>query len=115
MSLFDRIKQKKWKDIDHTCIACGKEVKKESWVFSYWGHPKPQRNPCHKECKKEHIENESYECQKLDADCNDCKYFIRGEMLRKGAFEGHCTREDKPVKAYPNFNTGHKCFKHRRD
>lgn len=58
------------------------------------------------------------ECQRIDADCNDCAHFRRGRMLAKGSgscFEGHCVKFDKLVLAYPNFCSGHPCFVHRKD
>lgn len=57
------------------------------------------------------------EMQTIDADCNDCRHFHRGQM-RKGlglsCFEGHCGYHDKPVLAWPMQYSGHSCFEHRK-
>ncbi len=55
--------------------------------------------------------------QTIDADCNDCGYFKRGEMIKGPgltSFRGHCLKFDKPTRAYPMQYTGHECFEHRR-
>lgn len=61
------------------------------------------------------------ELQKIDADCNDCRHFKRGEMGRSPAktgtvfFRGHCLKFDKPTIAWPMQYSGHPCFEHRRE
>ena len=58
------------------------------------------------------------ECQRIDADCNDCGYFKRGKVITKGSasvIEGTCLKTNEPTKAYPNFCSGHDCFVHRKD
>ncbi len=55
--------------------------------------------------------------QTIDADCNDCKHFKRGEFHRSPGldwFEGHCMKFDKDVHAYPMQFSGLPCFEHRK-
>jgi len=57
------------------------------------------------------------EMQIIDADCNDCRHFKRGAMVKVPGlkfFEGHCIKLDKPTRAYPMQYTGHECFEHRK-
>lgn len=68
----------------------------------------------HTECKASQRAYEAYECQCIDADCNDCGYFKR-ERNYKFHATGHCLKFDKPTKAYPQFASGHECFVHRKD
>src|SRR3954469_10640068 len=105
------------------------EEKDKTITHSYW-----QGVPfiCHKSCKVEGEKEEAYLCQNIDADCNDCKYFKRGTLVKKelsdiidgkpgkrlvnmGYFEGHCLKFDKPAIACPKQCTGLKCFEHRKD
>jgi hypothetical protein len=58
---------------------------------------------------KEHIK----ECQEIDANCNDCKFFERVELVGKGIFKGKCNKKNIEVLAYPCFYSGHYCFEHR--
>lgn len=82
---------------------------------SYWGW---QTIRVHEACKQKTYTDEAYECQLIDADCNDCKNFKRGEMKGKDKFSriwnGHCLKFDKPTIAYPMMATGRDCFEHRR-
>ena len=101
-----------------TCRACGFTFSSESkiaWGNTYWQGIGVAF--CSKESARATLKDEAIECQTIDADCNDCIHFKRGEMLAKGAasaFSGHCMKFDKPTIAYPNFATGHKCFEHRK-
>lgn len=71
--------------------------------------------------------------QTIDADCNDCIHFKRGQMVWRmiiqkdkqgvekevrAAFghycQGHCLKFDMPTEAYAGQFTGHECFQHRR-
>lgn len=69
------------------------------------------------------------EQQLIDADCNDCKHFQRGALVKQFVglgevviklgkegqyFLGHCLKFDKPTKAFPVHYTGHECFEHRK-
>ncbi|MCP3686713.1 MAG: hypothetical protein GY861_29090 [bacterium] len=98
------------------CRYCKKPIKGEEPYpcFSYWSS---YEFWCHKECYKDGNSKEAYNCQCIDADCNDCKYFNRGKMLKKGRasiWEGQCVKKKTKVKAYPNFCSNHPCFVHRR-
>ena len=97
--------------IKNTCNICGEDLTEGTFsqYTTYWSSiiaPK---------CKSCDSSQDTYECQKIDADCNDCIYFKRGELEAKGIFSGWCTKFNKEVKAYPNFCSAHKCFVHRKD
>jgi hypothetical protein len=100
-----------------TCRYCHKPVKRNEAVIthSYWN---AVWQVAHKACDADGRKAEAYECQIIDADCNDCKHFNRGESLASGvsaAWSGQCLKYDKPVVAYPNKATGNECFEHRRE
>ena len=52
----------------------------------YWGPHSvdgvPVRFPVHKACKQQAMKDEAYECQVIDADCNDCRHFDRDTSYR---------------------------------
>ncbi len=55
--------------------------------------------------------------QTIDADCNDCRHFQRGQMTKRLGhveFAGRCLRFDCSTTAYPMQFTGHGCFEHRK-
>ena len=64
-----------------------------------------------------------YELQKIDANCNDCRYMLRDltRPPRKGApcptNYGHCNKFDKEVMFTPGLCSldTQECFVHRRD
>jgi len=100
--------------ISTECRACKQIILEKDFEtgYTYWqGYPVPY----HKICKKLGMDNEAYECQVIDADCNDCAYFGSRKNLCKGIDEGHCLKFNKTVRAYPNFCTAHDCFVHRKD
>lgn len=99
-------------------------------THSYWqGLP----FDCHKSCKDAGVKQEAFDCQVIDADCNDCKHFkrgkirpiqisryknFRGEMVevifKPEIFDGHCLKFDRTTKAFPNKWSNLECFEHRR-
>lgn len=110
------------------CRYCNQEVTTPIKTLSYWNqHP----FICHVECKVSGERQEAIDCQTIDADCNDCKYFQRGEVVKRwlsaminkkagvllvnmGIIKGHCLKFDRPTEAYPHASTGWDCFEHRR-
>lgn len=96
------------------CRYCGKEVKQEDSVvtYSYWN---ALLAISHKECKEEGFKEEAYECQKIDANCNECKHFIRGAKANPTGHYGMCGKFNKAVVAHSNNAQGNDCFIHRRD
>jgi hypothetical protein len=94
-------------NFNNKCRFCKKEpidsVITKSYWWSLW-------SICCKGCKQKGEVEESYECQKIDSDCNDCLYFVR----LKGAV-GTCRKFNKEVVASPNFASGFDCFKHRKE
>jgi len=96
------------------CGHCNSEIENYhfAYISSYWV-PNSWK-PCHKNCTKEYLSSETYECQNLDADCNDCIHFKREKEIGKGIYKGDCLKYNKPTKAYPNTSTGNKCFEHRK-
>lgn len=99
--------------MDETCRYCGKPASAAdaAVTHSYWS---AVAFTCHKACKVDGDKQEAFECQCLDADCNDCRHFQRGQRLGKWASEGLCLKFNRPTKAYPNFCSGWPCFEHRR-
>lgn len=116
----------------NTCRYCNQHVLDADLTFTnaYWGGT---RFPCHKSCKHEGERAEVLECQKIDADCNDCRHFQRGSLLPKTesrwinehgkeavvtyqpeVFSGTCLKFQKPTIAQPKKWSGHECFEHRR-
>lgn len=99
-------------------------------TYAYWSHTP---DVCHAQCKVEGIKREAFECQVIDADCNDCRHFKRGKLAellisltktpdgrwveirhQPDLFHGHCIKFDRPTPAQPNKWTGMECFEHRR-
>jgi len=115
------------------CRYCDKPIpESESAItHSYW---KGLPFPCHKACKDSGVKQEAFDCQVIDADCNDCKHYRRGklaplfcEMTKRTngtmvevAFQpnifidGHCLKFNRPTLAQPNKWSGLDCFEHRR-
>ena len=74
------------------------------------------------------------EMQCIDADCNDCKHFKRGEFVKKAPaifpaltkdgmialnkegsfFRGFCAKTGNATTAHPGQYSGRECFEHRR-
>lgn len=100
-------------------------------AYWHWGHCDKERFLCHKSCKV--VKQEAYDCQLIDADCNDCKHFQRGKLAellismtktpdgrwveiphQPDLFYGHCLKFNRPTVAQPNKWTGMECFEHRR-
>ena len=87
-------------------------------VTSYWGAAK---DVTHERCRVAGLKDEAYECQKIDADCNDCRDFRAyrkgepGYAVTKHARRGWCQRFDRETVAFPVFCSGRACFTHRRD
>lgn len=88
----------------------------------YWTVPDHDCREC-----KELDEFEIIEMQSIDADCNDCFFFDRGQFVKKflgltgeinlgrhGYWTGHCRKFDKPTIAQPGKATAHECFEHRK-
>jgi hypothetical protein len=103
------------------CRFCDKEIlegQELAYAPSYWWS-RGDIYPCHAECKKEGKAREAYDCQLIDADCNDCKFFNRRENSKWVCY-GSCSNPksdefNKDVKAYPNNATGRECFVHRQE
>lgn len=105
-------------------IEAGREVK----TLAYWNQTP---DICHVECKQPGEKQEALDCQTIDADCNDCIFFQRGEVVKKllsaivdgkptmvltnmGCVTGYCSLFDGATMAYPHQWTGRQCFHHRR-
>lgn len=91
-----------------TCRGCGLPVTGDDfaiWTTYWWSH----HFPSHKACREPGMKEEAYECQLIDADCNDCRHF-----RREGGNKGLCAKTSLPVIAHPVFCSGHQCFEHRK-
>jgi hypothetical protein len=94
------------------CRYCDKPVNNPVVTISYWGG---LTFYCHAECKQAGLRSEAFECQCIDADCNDCKHFIREKMgINKSIWYGQCKKFNKLTEAYPNKWRGLECFEHRK-
>lgn len=121
------------------CRHCKQPIAKDDFdvVGGYWSNTV---FACHSYCKKEQMEYEAYECQLIDADCNDCAFFKRGEIIEPITqkhkdiilgvflnsptvhkignpikFHGFCEKHNIGTYAYPKTARGYTCFKHRKD
>lgn len=125
------------------CRHCGKDVDEVDFsiVGSYWNNGMfgSKIFVCHSYCLKDQINSESYDCQNIDRDCNDCKFFKRGKraeaitqkhkdiivsvdlktplIYKIGTvvnFHGKCEKHSIGTFAYPQFASGYSCFEHRK-
>lgn len=105
---------------DLICRYCGQPIAAGTAVvtFAYWdwGLPQAKREKfyCHAQCKAAGLKHEAFECQRIDADCNDCKHFARGQIIGTNAIAGQCLKFNKATVAWPNKWRGLDCFEHRR-
>jgi len=108
------------------CRYCGKPGASVA-TLSYWNQVKCL---CHPDCKLTGEREEAIDCQTIDADCNDCLYFKRGELVKRwlsgmrdgkatlvlvnmGIVRGYCLKFNRPTEAFPHMSTGRECFQHR--
>jgi hypothetical protein len=130
--------------LSRECRHCKDEVLEKDFAIcaSYWNNGTFGSSiyVCHKGCVKEQKENEAYECQKIDRDCNDCKFFKRGEVVepltqkhkdiivsvdlknppiytigKEIKFHGKCEKHNIGTYAFSQFASGYECFVHRKD
>lgn len=84
-------------------------------TLAYWNQ---MPDVCHVECKMLGERQEAIYCQTVDADCNDCKHFKRGQEIPRSipkSFAGTCLKFNHPTTAHPHWWTGKECFEHRRN
>lgn len=115
------------------CRYCQQPLLPEDSVrtLSYWSGVE---FICHKSCKVAGEKQEAFDCQLIDADCNDCKHYKRGTLAPKVISKlhrkdgtvvdvifqpnyfigGQCLKFNRPVIAQPNKWSGLECFEHRR-
>jgi len=111
---------------NNICCSCKKEIKEDDFAIGY-GYWEPRPFQCHKWCKDKHEKKITIECQIIDADCNDCKYFKRESNKPEKdegdkrfpfpsleGFPGNCLKHSVKVYAHSNYAQGYKCFKHRK-
>jgi len=112
--------------ISKVCRYCKKELSEENFEFSttYWS---PMLAPCcnNNACKESGEKQEAYECQNIDKNCNECKYFERIEFSSNiiaqtanifgniGCYIGECKQKKIKVGANRNIFQGMDCFVHR--
>lgn len=99
----------------NTCRYCNQSIDDLDKVktLAYWFGTE---FVSHRHCQLQGEKQEAIDCQIIDADCNDCKYFVRGQRIDsvpKGQ-RGQCLKFNKPTVAYPHTWTGRDCFEHRR-
>ena len=103
--------------VSNKCRYCGETVTREDKFCiteTYWS-----AIGCisHTDCLKEGKSSEEYECQSLDRSCNDCRFFVRDQVVGTTSI-GTCKNPHSgilTVKAYPVTSIGHRCFKHRKE
>ena len=103
-----------WYDFSDKCRFCKGQLTKDTItkVSSYWS---VLVCACHKECKVKGMSEEAYDCQMIDADCNYCKWFIRGKGgMTGGAGKGHCWIDWTETTCQSNSFSGKSCFEHRK-
>lgn len=115
------------------CRYCDKPLAEADAVktLAYWNQTP---DVCHKDCKAAGEKQEAFDCQVIDADCNDCRHYKRGKLAPKVISDmktpdgrsvqvthqpnviigGHCLKFDRPTLANPNKWSGWECFEHRR-
>jgi len=115
------------------CRYCAKPIAVNEVVetVAYWN---ATPDVCHRACKDAGVKQEAYNCQVIDADCNDCRHYQRGKLaprvishLKKPDgttaevshqpnifLGGQCLKFNKAVVAQPNKWSGLECFEHRR-
>ena len=95
-----------------TCRYCDKPINDPGVkTLAYWGGNEYR---CHAECMVAGERQEAFDCQVIDADCNDCRHFKRLVQVGRNISKGHCLRFDRPETAFPHMSTGRECFEHRR-
>ena len=101
---------RKWGGLSRNCLGCKKPVSQADAVVygSYWGGYK---NICHRDCIAEVSRLESFECQLIDSNCNDCKHFNRVAGNVGTCADG---KRDGEFRVYPANWQGMDCFIHRR-
>ena len=108
--------------ISNKCSHCGDSIvqsgdKTHTKAFTYGaGYWTPNLwRPYHNACKPIATKQETLACQKIDADCNDCKFFVREKEVCKGSYVGKCNFFGGETTAHVNTFTGKGCFIHRRE
>lgn len=128
---------------NRACRHCGGDVKRTEAgvIVGYW---EPIWYIAHKACEKPGTLDEALECQCIDADCNDCGHFRRGnfnklpdvsnyaiftgneesdikeqkrymgDLMFVGSFDGECMKFGRHTSAWPKQATCRPCFEHRR-
>lgn len=95
--------------ITKQCKYCKKEIEKKDAVLArgYWTAGKVI-SLSHKDCAEGGYKDEVYECQKIDANCNECGFLKRGK-------ENLCKKTGDVVFPSSNYAMGMECFVHRKD
>lgn len=102
--------------ISDRCRGCGEKLTTETFAIwtTYWN---AMRVPCHADCREAGMKQEAYDCQCLDAACNDCLHFAREKMFEapglKG-WKGRCNKFNTEVTTVPNWAELRECFEHRK-
>jgi len=112
------------------CHRCKKLVKREDAVIGtgYW-YPLFSIY-CGEKCRDDHTRENLIACQKIDSDCNDCKFFERksGQLQPEprhtvkrwlfpalDGYPGFCKKYNIETWAHPNYYSGYGCFVHRNE
>lgn len=112
--------------ISNSCRACSAIITSRDFavLHTYW---QAMWAPCHAGCREAGMKAEAYECQCIDADCNDCRHFQRNVTPNPdmppnqqlfppiGGVRGNCLKFGHTVIANPKHASCNSCFEHRRE
>lgn len=119
------------KNFMDVCRYCNLPVENPVRTLAYWNQTP---DVCHAGCREAGEREEAFDCQVVDADCNDCRFYRRGKLAGKIVSKlhrqdgtvaevvhqpniftgGHCLKFDREVVAQPKKWSGFPCFEHRR-
>lgn len=113
--LVGNLVHKYWKP-EPFCVSTKEKLTRDNIGIhvTYW-NPNLWR-PIRKDLAKEYRKQESYECQKIDSNCNDCGYLERiGFGKGNNVQINRCLKKDIEVFPHPNTSANNDCFIHRKD
>jgi hypothetical protein len=94
--------------VSAACRGCGLPLGADTFAVwtTYW---QALYAGCHAACRDAGMKAEAFECQVIDADCNDCAHF-----RRVSGNKGTCAKTGADVAANPVFASCLPCFEHRK-
>ena len=104
--------------VTNRCRRCDAALSEVVVGSTYWSAKKQPF--CSDTCKRLDEVECVYECQKIDANCNECVHFKREELQKVpgipgGVWHGQCLKKGVPTEGISRWYQGHECFEHRKD